>query len=330
MSPRRARKQQARLAVPKPPSTLTSWAQNREDIRLWRALSDVSRGFYVDVGAADPWHHSVTALFYEHGWNGVNVEPGTAFDRLSKTRVRDINVRVAIDEAEGEAVLTTPLEGPGLASIRPFAPTVPDRFISNVERQTVRIRRLADVLEESEHSGDIHFLKVDVEGAESAVITSNDWRRFKPWIVVVESMLPLSSIAANAASWRKVLRGNKYRFAYFDGVNDYWLRADQYWRKEIIRAPISALDDFVDAEIASLREEEARLHRALEDHNSLLDHYRRCVTAAEEELRAVVELISSADEDDASRLVRMSRLVVDRFGKPNAPDQSNGLPAEEV
>ena len=34
--------------------TFVSYAQNYEDVVLWRALRDVEGGFYVDVGAADP------------------------------------------------------------------------------------------------------------------------------------------------------------------------------------------------------------------------------------------------------------------------------------
>ena len=40
--------------------TFISYAQNYEDVILWRALRDVERGFYVDVGAADPQVDSVT------------------------------------------------------------------------------------------------------------------------------------------------------------------------------------------------------------------------------------------------------------------------------
>ena len=31
-----------------------SYAQNYEDVMLWRALKHVKNGFYVDVGANDP------------------------------------------------------------------------------------------------------------------------------------------------------------------------------------------------------------------------------------------------------------------------------------
>ena len=52
-----------------------SYAQNYEDVMLWRVLRDVERGFYVDVGAADPEEWSVTRAFYDRGRSGINVEP---------------------------------------------------------------------------------------------------------------------------------------------------------------------------------------------------------------------------------------------------------------
>lgn len=54
---------------------LISYAQNHEDIMLWRALKSVQNGFYVDVGANDPVLDSVTKLFYDRGWSGINIEP---------------------------------------------------------------------------------------------------------------------------------------------------------------------------------------------------------------------------------------------------------------
>lgn len=55
--------------------TFISYAQNFEDVRLWRALKQFEHGFYIDVGANDPSHDSVTKAFYDHGWHGINVEP---------------------------------------------------------------------------------------------------------------------------------------------------------------------------------------------------------------------------------------------------------------
>ena len=80
---------------------IVSYSQNAEDIRLWRVFRTIADGFYVDVGAADPSVDSVTHLFYERGWSGINVEPSPCFDALSEARERDVNLRIAIGESEG-------------------------------------------------------------------------------------------------------------------------------------------------------------------------------------------------------------------------------------
>jgi hypothetical protein len=69
-----------------------TYAQNFEDLMLWRALHGVRDGFYIDVGAADPDEDSVTRAFYDHGWRGVNIEPSPEhFAAISAARPRDIN-----------------------------------------------------------------------------------------------------------------------------------------------------------------------------------------------------------------------------------------------
>ena len=54
-------------------------AQNGEDVVLWRALGDLPRGRYVEVGANHPLIDSVSRAFYDRGWSGVCVEPLPTF-----------------------------------------------------------------------------------------------------------------------------------------------------------------------------------------------------------------------------------------------------------
>ncbi len=61
--------------MPEPLPAFTSYAQNFEDVMLWRALRHIDQGYYIDVGAWSPELDSVTKAFYEHGWHGINVEP---------------------------------------------------------------------------------------------------------------------------------------------------------------------------------------------------------------------------------------------------------------
>ena len=98
---------------------IVSYSQNAEDVRLWRVFRTIENGFYVDVGAADPYVDSVTHLFYKHGWSGINVEPSPCFEVLSEARTRDVNLRIAIGEAGrvGSVLLDLPL--PGYVDSRP-------------------------------------------------------------------------------------------------------------------------------------------------------------------------------------------------------------------
>lgn len=73
--------------------TFISYAQNFEDIRLWRALKHVEKGLYIDVGANHPTADSVTRAFYDRGWSGINVEPVPSYyHALCQERPRDTNL----------------------------------------------------------------------------------------------------------------------------------------------------------------------------------------------------------------------------------------------
>jgi hypothetical protein len=82
--------------------TFISYAQNGEDVILWRALKHVENGFYIDVGACDPDELSVTKAFYERGWRGVNIEPVRKYYELCvEKRPRDKNINVAVTARSG-------------------------------------------------------------------------------------------------------------------------------------------------------------------------------------------------------------------------------------
>ena len=83
-----------------------SYAQNFEDVMLWRALKHIQMGFYIDVGANDPDIDSVTKAFYERGWRGVNIEPLPSHHaHLIKARPRDISLLCAAGSTRGEIQL---------------------------------------------------------------------------------------------------------------------------------------------------------------------------------------------------------------------------------
>jgi FkbM family methyltransferase len=169
---------------------LRSFGQNGEDLILDRMLEKEVAGFYVDVGAHHPVRFSNTYLFYRRGWRGINIDAQPGSMRLfRKHRPRDINVECGVAARAGtlsyfrfnEPALNTFDESE--AKLKDVAPY---RIVDRVE---VGVRPLGDLLAEFLPAGQaIDFMTVDVEGLDAEVLGSNDWNRFRPRIVLAETL----------------------------------------------------------------------------------------------------------------------------------------------
>ena len=81
---------------------MISYAQNFEDVMLWRALGHVENGFYIDIGAQDPIVDSVSLAFYEKGWRGIHVEPTPRYaGMLRDHRPEDTVIQAAVGKTAG-------------------------------------------------------------------------------------------------------------------------------------------------------------------------------------------------------------------------------------
>ena len=203
------------------PDVFVSYAQNGEDVLLYKALSDIAPGFYIDIGANDPDTHSVTRAFYDRGWRGINVEPvPTLHQRLAAARPRDVNLAVAVGRTCGSTTFYD-FPGTGLSCVDPALAARHRRAGHPVVEREVPSLTL-DAIWREHVRGDVHFLKVDVEGAEAAVIAGARLDEHRPWIVVVEATAPLTG-ASSFATWEPLLQEAGYRYALDDGLNRYYV-----------------------------------------------------------------------------------------------------------
>ena len=238
-----------------------SYAQNFEDVILWRALNQVEKGFYVDVGAQDPEAESVTRAFYERGWSGINIEPvDEYFDKLNQTRPHDINLKVAIGGVSGLRTLYS-FVGSGLSTLDSEICARHQAAGLTAAKTDVQVVTLTDVLKNSPRSP-IHFLKIDVEGAEGEALEGLDLDRIRPWIIVVEATEPNSTMTSHD-KWERLLTDRRYCFAYFDGLNRFYVANEVSELKDRLAVPPNFFDDFVRASEWAYREKAATFEREL-------------------------------------------------------------------
>jgi FkbM family methyltransferase len=204
--------------------TLISHAQNREDVVLWRALGDVENGSYVEIGANDPDVESITRAFYDRGWRGMLIEPIPELaERLRQRRPDDTVVEAAVTDSDAAHVTLHAIAGTGLSSLSDEVGAAHRTHGWDVRDIEVRAARLDDLLEEHGWgSRTIHFMTVDVEGTEREVLASVDLRRWRPWVLVIESTFPLST-AENHSGWEDRVLEAGYRFCLFDGLSRFYV-----------------------------------------------------------------------------------------------------------
>jgi FkbM family methyltransferase len=220
-----------------------SYAQNGEDVLLFRVLSEVGRGFYIDVGAQGPTGDSVTRAFYERGWRGINIEPTeTDFAALAEARPGDVNLNVAVADQAGERTFFE-IPGTGLATLDAGLAERHRGAGFAVNARTVPVRTLSDICDELRVT-EVHFLKIDVEGAEKAVLQGFDLARYRPWVVLVEATEPNSTVPTHQ-DWEPLLTGRGYLFACFDGLNRYYVAGERRALLSAFAAPPNVFDRYV-------------------------------------------------------------------------------------
>jgi FkbM family methyltransferase len=220
---------------------MISYAQNFEDVMLSRALAHVANGFYIDLGAQDPVVDSVSLAFYERGWRGVHVEPTPAYAQALRDARPDETV---VQAAIGEASLITLYEIPdtGLSTAdADFASKHEESGFHNkaIEVPCIPLASLLDRWAERE----IHWLKIDVEGMEESVLRSWTPSNVRPWIVVIEATLPRTPEPSYGA-WEHLILALGYEFAYFDGLNRFYISAQHRELLEAFDKPPNVFDEF--------------------------------------------------------------------------------------
>lgn len=222
---------------------ITSYAQNFEDVILWRVLGDIPGGFYVDVGAHDPIADSVSKAFYERGWRGVHIEPQDEFvQRLRQDRPEDQVLQAIVSDVPGQVTFYEVPDGKGLSTASSEIAATHARLRGyEVKETAVTAVTLDDVLKLAAN-GIVHWLKIDVEGFEAQVLKG--WHSAcRPWVLVIEATNPLEQTSSHE-EWEPLILEKGYSVVYQDGLNRFYLHESQSGRAPQFRYPPNVHDAF--------------------------------------------------------------------------------------
>jgi FkbM family methyltransferase len=167
-----------------------SYAQHGDDLLILNLFDQIGvrRPTYLDIGAHHPFTISNTALLYERGSRGINVEANpNLIQAFRDARPEDINVNVGVAGWRGRMpfYMHSPTAGRNT-----FDQAERDLWVAEghpvIEVKDIEVVTVMDIV--NQDAGGIwpHFLSLDAEGMDRAILESADFSRSSPQIICVE------------------------------------------------------------------------------------------------------------------------------------------------
>lgn len=171
---------------------MNSYAAAGEDIILrnifYNRLNYEKPGFFVDVGAYHPTELSSTMLLYEMGWRGINIDARPGFETaFQEIRSGDININQAVALRKQSMTYHIVEELPQANSLSKKHLEQTGQLEKVTKTIIIETQPLKQLLDENLTADQkIDLINVAVGGMEEEVLKSNDWKKYRPRVVVVK------------------------------------------------------------------------------------------------------------------------------------------------
>lgn len=202
-----------------------TYAQHGDDlaiINIFKCLG-IDKPSYIDVGAHHPFHLSNTALLYQRGSRGINVEANPALiDNFLKFRPEDITVCAAVTGYPRPGSVTLNRVGGDDASglnslLRVKGHTLHDR----VQVPACTVDELVDKFAGGQWPD---LLSIDAEGMDIPILRSIDHKSTGPKVVCAEFVSPSGDVCDEL---RDIMcKKRDYAVHSFCGSNMLFVRED--------------------------------------------------------------------------------------------------------
>jgi len=176
-----------------------------------------ANGFFVEVGANDPYHGSQTWHLEQSGWTGILVEPQPDLaEKLRASRKARVFAVACSSPDRAGSVMRLYVSGA-------FSSFDPNLAVTGVRPEgaiDVPVRTLDQLLEEVDAQRPIDFMSVDVEGHEIEVLRGFDFARWRPRLILLEDHV--TSLAKH-----RFLTAAGYRLIRRTGLNGWYVPREQ-------------------------------------------------------------------------------------------------------
>ena len=214
------------------PHAKKSYSQCGEDLLIQYVfnLRGIQKPSYIDVGANDPFYLSNTALFYEIGCRGINIEANPVLaDAFNTHRPGDINLNIGIDSKKGELDFHIMQDN----TLSTFSKEECDSMVAQgkllSETKKIRLTTIDAVLEKHFNNQFPDFMSIDVEGMDFKILQSIDYTKSSPKIICVEAAeySPIGAGARRSELIDFLVSKNYYEYANTN-LNAIMVRKD-FW-----------------------------------------------------------------------------------------------------
>ncbi len=173
-----------------------SHSQYGEDAILAKLLKKKRNGFYIDVGANHPKNLSNTHYFYKRGFRGINIEANpNLIKEFELVRKEDINLNIGISNQASEMTFyLSSADTLGSFDLQSVTESCKIHGAEMIGEIKVKTELLKNVIAQYAPDKHIDFMSVDVEGHDLEVLQSNDWEKYRPEFLIVETNINTSNL----------------------------------------------------------------------------------------------------------------------------------------
>lgn len=193
-----------------------TYAQHGDDLVVLNIFNNlgIQKWSYIDVGANHPYRISNTALLYERGYRGVNVEANPNLISLfDKYRPEDININVGVGASEGVLPFYMIDEYSGRNT---FSKEAAEAFVEQYpefkirEVKNIKIMTIEQIVDKYCDGHFPDFMSIDVEGLDYDILSGINFSISGPKVIDVE----VESSLGEASDRVKDLLEKRGYFAY--------------------------------------------------------------------------------------------------------------------